>query len=234
MNKKLKKLLVFLICVLVIALFIVAKILFISSRFGYERKVNKLKNRNAEYYEFLPDTLPFECTNWRLSHMPTIMQGDGWDYFIMNVDESYVNQVVNKYEGKTLRAFTGYTNINDSQKQAMIVTDAGKMYKKEGKYESVGETYTYTNYEYDMRSDDISEIHFYTSDDELSYKNGCIDKELYDVRTYDVDFMLKTSNIDPNNDVIIYILYDNDYWNHWRRHVIIIDKDENIVAYCIS
>ena len=73
--------------------------------------------------------------------MPTIMQGDGWDYFIMNVDGSYVNQVINKYEGKTLRAFTGYTNINDSQKHAMIVTDAGKMYKKEGKYESAGETY---------------------------------------------------------------------------------------------
>ena len=27
--------------------------------------------------------------------MPTIMQGDGWDYFIMKVDESYVNQITN-------------------------------------------------------------------------------------------------------------------------------------------
>lgn len=228
MKKNSKKIIIPIIAGVVVLCLLELLVYAIFNATSYESTIKRLKHKTHYDVDFIPDSLPADATGWSKTSMPTILQGSGYMSVTIECSERYIEQVVNEYEGKALKAFYGYTTEakNSTFVEALMITDAGQMYVN-SEYDENNQ-YKHPQYKFDYKEDDVSGIYFYESTDGLSYVYGCIDDDKYDVRGLQLP---RYANMDKKEGVIVYILYDNDDWNHSHINLIAIDKESNTVTY---
>lgn len=225
-----KKPVIIIVIAVLIACTLGALVFFIIDFRSYEKTVQRLKNKNPEKCSFLPDKLPEDATGWKKSSVPSILQGSGYTRIVIDCTEEYLDRITEQYEGRVEKAFYGYYYVNDTYPHLMIVTDKDCMYES-SEYDE-NNSYSHPQYKYDYKVDDVSNIHFYDNTDDLYGRDGCIDDEKYDERS--VNFSDILINKEKTEGVIVYILYDNDNWNHPHSSLVVVNRTNNTVTFLIE
>lgn len=218
------------IIIAIIAVSLIGGIVFFLIDYtSYYRTVERLKHRR-KVFEFFPDYLPEDATGWQKSSMPTILQGSGYTRITIDCTDEYMDSISKQYDGKVQKAFyversqNGYASV-----EAIIVTDKDQMYVSNS-YD-VNYSYSHPQYKYDYREDDVSNIHYYTLEDDIFDKTGNVDTEEYDVRTINLPDVL--INKEKLEGVIVYILYDSDNWNHSHYSLIVVNREKGTVTFLV-
>lgn len=186
----------------------------------YKADIKDLKAKNPQYYSFFPDEVPEDAAEVEWTTMPSIMQGSGFETLGFYTSKAYINHVIKTY-GENARILFKYDYDGG--------TDYQWHYCFEDPEYVPDPPGTYAVHPFNASGNDakrmkhIADRHFPNTAEfaEGAYHLGCVD-------SFPGSYIIMDEHAD---DAIVYVLYDNDDWNHQHIYGFAVVPSENYIFY---
>ena len=163
------------------------------------------------------------CLTVRRKSIQNILQGNGYETLGFYASEEYIQSVIEQYcSGARVMV---YCKPNDDY--------YGKQwYAIWSKEENVSdETSGYGDYPFDARSEEFAGIEYLTDVEYVSSFD--FDADLYNFYWFQYAFPGRLELMERGNyeEAIIYLLHDNDNWNHYHVRGFYVIPGDNYIFY---
>ena len=188
----------------------------------YIRDIAELKFNDPGYY-FFPVEIPEDAKEVEWTQMPSILQGNGYETLGFYASEEYIQSVIEQYSvGARVMV---YCKPNDDYY-------GEQWYAVWSKEENVSdETSGYGDYPFDARSEEFAGVEYVT---DVEYINSSdFDADLYEFYWLQYAFPGRLELMERENyeEAIVYILHDNDNWNHYHVRGFYVIPSDNYIFY---
>ncbi len=226
MKKGFKYLIIALVilCIIIISVFSIFFLtgMFKSKEAKYSEDIAALKLEKEDWYYFFPDQLPEDAGNVTWNQIPSMLQGSGAEILSFNASTEYINSVVETY-GKDARI---YINCNPDGYETKEWYSIWPLTGEETE-DSPGE---YVEHPFDSTSPEAKGIQYITDVEYVNSSN--FDDDQYNIYSLEYAFPGFSELQDAGKkNAVIYILYDNDDWNHHKIRGFYIIPEENYIYY---
>ena len=210
--------------IILICLFVVLLLcgVFKSEEKKYEDDIAILKVEKSGKFYFFPDEIPEDASDVKWTKVPTILQGTGHESLSFYASDEYISSVVENY-GTNARIFIKCKPYPDEMDEWFSI------WPKTGE-EVEDKPGEYVEHPFDYASPDAKGIQYITDADFVN--SSSFDEEQYNILDLHLEFPgyneLKENG---NKDAIIYILYDDDDWNHHSVRGFYVIPEENYIYY---
>lgn len=222
-KKVLKVLLIALtVIVIVAAVGIVVFVNALNPTKKYERDIVKLKSKSLDY-SFFPDEIPDDAKYVYWSKTPSIMQGSGYEYLSFQIDAAYIYDVIDTYgEGARIgvpKYFSGTDNIEGWVAASPPGACFIETEENDNGYDG--------GHIFNANLSSAKSI-IYVKDPILDPK----DKKYKDYKFTQIHSIPNCSQAgDYTPDMVAYVLYDNDNWNHKHTYGFYVVPSKNKIAF---
>lgn len=171
----------------------------------YPPIVKDLKAQTS-MYEVFPDKIPSEAENVKFRHLGSFLQGRGYTYVDYEINSDYIDKFISDYGQKVAKLYY----VPMLSKYAAITRAEDKYVNPHYDPEM---PYVHPEKMYDYRETDLSGVNFYRYEELSTQDQKDLDNQV-DNSKYCINFFMVANDVDLPADGTLYLLYDNDNWNH--------------------
>ncbi len=186
----------------------------------YKTDIKDLKAKNPQYYYFFPDEVPQDATEVEWTTMPSIMQGSGFETLGFYTSKAYINHVIKTY-GENARILFKYDYDGG--------TDYQWHYCFEDPEYVPDPPGTYAEHPFDASGNDAKRMKHIADrqfPNTAEFAEGAYHLGVVDSFPGSLDLLREHAD-----DAIVYVLYDNDDWNHQHIYGFAVVPSENYIFY---
>lgn len=216
-------------CIVGIALvlFLVISLIFLilsgllrTEQSKYKSDMKDLKAEKFDRYYYFPDEVPEGATEVEWTKQPSILQGSGFETLGFCTTRSYIDNIISLY-GENARIYLKYDYYGGTDYEwTAFFQDPEYVPDPPG---------TYVEHPFDVNSADAKRMKHLT---DLSLLNASeFEEGSYHTESLESFPGSRELMEEHADDTVVYILYDNDNWNHQRINGFAVVPSENYIFF---
>lgn len=207
---------VFVVLVVIVLALLLGFVVLRPTSSKYKSDIKKLKADKYDRYYYFPDEVPDGATGVTWIKLPSIMQGNGYETLGFYTSSEYIDQVVSTY-GEHARIYLKYDEYGSGYYTWMnFFQDPDYVEEDPSVYEPRPFDVNSQAAKHMTHARDLSEV----KQDEEWHTDY--------LHSFPGVHTIKEEHAD---DAVVYILYDNDDWNHAHMSGFVIVPSENYILY---